>query len=501
MALSVTAAVFCCYIYSIKCVAGIVTGCAIILLLACASTVFVIGCKRGKFRLRLPIAFCMSLALSACAFGFGVSVVDEWNESARYDGYFYVTGRVTAVDLRSGEYRLNLENITLDGRPTGGMLRLSFETGEHSAADFVRCGDVLGFGANVQAVRLTENGKVNGTAFRTDIRYNAKTSIEIVAMKPGKATPMESFMNNWRDFYVENMGDKYGNIAFSILTGDKLALDYEITSYFSAAGLGHILAVSGLHVGFMALILGFMLKKLSKKVRYPIILAALIAYCAIADFSPSVTRALIMAVISGIGIMIGGRRDLLSSLLCAYSLILAVKPFYMFEAGFLFSFASIFGIALFSDSFKRKLIKHGVHDRVGNALGASASVTLSVFPAGSYLVGYINPISLITNAVLLPYVSVVFISIVCLTPIALIPGCGVLLVAPKYMLVALDYIAMGIASIPYSVIPLKTRGAVFLCYPVMFFASEFVMYPKKCTVAARVYSAATCIAIMGLCAL
>lgn len=501
VALTVTAAVFCCYLYLIERAAGIAAICVVIVSLGCASAIYIIRYKRGKIKLRVPLAFCIALVLSVSVVSFGTAVADEWNEGYRFSGYCYVTGRVSAVDMRSGQMRFNLNDVTINGEKANGLLRLGIEIGDYSAVDFVRLGDNLSFGGFVNAVKLYENGKINGTAFRTDIRYSAMVDIDSLSFSPGEAKPLESFMQNWRELYVQNMGVKYGNIAFSMLTGDKLALDYDVTSYFSAAGLGHILAVSGLHIGFMVLILNFLLKKFGRKVRYSVILAVMLAYTVIADFSPSVIRAVIMTVISGIGIMIGGRRDLMSSLLCSYSLILAVKPYYMFEAGFLFSFASIFGIALFANSFMLGLTKHGVNRKIAGSVCASTAVTLSTFPTGSYIVGYICPIALISNAVLIPYLTAVFISIVCLSPIAAIPGCGVMLVVPKYLLIALDYIAIGLSNIPYSTIALRTSGAVFLCYPLMFFASEFVMYPKKCKIAARSYSAAMCILLFAVCAL
>ncbi len=501
VALAVACAVFSVYLYMINSAAGIVIGCIVICVLCWLSCLFIIKFKRKIVKLRVVIAFTLAVALSACAFFIGISYVNEWNSGMRYDGYCYVTGRVCAINVATGKYKIDLDDITLDGDSVNGSIRISFEDDEFSVADIIRCGDILRFGANVRAVKLIDNGKVNGTAYRTNIRYTALVGSNDVSMSTGEARLLDDFLDSMRVFYTETMGDRYGNIAYSMLTGDKHALDYGTTLTYSAAGIGHILAVSGLHIGFIVLLLGFLLSKFGRKVRYSIIAVVLLLYCVIADFSPSVVRAVIMAVVSGIGMLIGGRRDLLSSLCLSFSLILGVKPLYMFENGFIFSFTSILGIALFSNSVKRFLVKHGAHNKIGNAIGASTAVTVTTFPACSYLVKYINPLSLIVNAVLLPYITVVFIVIVVFSPIAAIPGCGVLMTVPKYLLAALDHAAVGLSYIPYAVIPLKTAGAVFLCYPIMFFGSEFVMFPKKCKTAVTLYSAAACIAIMGLCAI
>lgn len=259
------------------------------------------------------------------------------------------------------------------------------------------------------------------------------------------------------------------------------------------------MAVSGLHIGFLIFVLNFVLYRLSKKVRFPIILAAIAGYTVLADFSPSVVRAVIMAVISGFAVFVGGRKDLLSSLLCAFSFILAVKPMYLFDAGFLLSFAAIFGIALFANSIRLFMAKRGAHNKIASGIGASVSVSVAVTPVQTYFFGQIQLLSVIANVILLPFVSVVFITLVATLPIAAIPYCGGILHASKYLLVALDYAAQGIAAVPFTIITVKTSAAVFLCYPVMFCASGYFMMNKGKT-AVILYSAAVCVLICYICA-
>ena len=284
-----------------------------------------------------------------------------------------------------------------------------------------------------------------------------------------------------------------------MLTGDKYGLDDEVSDYFTAAGLGHIMAVSGLHIGFLALALNFMLCKLGRKVRYPIVMTVLVGYAMLANFSPSVVRAVIMAAISGFAVFVGGRRDLLSSLLCAFSFILAFKPLYLFDAGFLLSFCAIFGIALFSNSIKLFLTKRGAHNKIANGIGASVAVSLGITPVQTYFFGRIHLLSVVANVLLLPFVSVTFIVILAMLPIAAIPHCGAVLYAGKYMLAAMDYAVQGIAAVPYVTFAIRTSAAVFACYPVMFCASGYFIMDKGKT-AAVVYSVAVCISIFAICA-
>ncbi|MDE6293369.1 MAG: ComEC/Rec2 family competence protein, partial [Clostridiales bacterium] len=276
----------------------------------------------------VAISFSLATVLCICAFSVGVATADKWEAGKEYDGYCSVTGRVCDIDVQMEQYRLFLDDLILNGKGADGILCLNLAKSYGNIADTVRMGDSLQFGANVNVKSLAdENGQVDGSAYRTDVRYTAYIGTDDIVQQFGEPRALEKFTSAIKAQLVDNMGEKYGNIAFSMLTGDKHGLTTGISGYFSAAGLGHIMAVSGLHIGFFVLLLNFVLCKVGKKIRYPIIAVVLLAYAVLADFSPSVVRAVIMVFISGIGILIGGRRDLLSSLLCAFSFILAVKPF------------------------------------------------------------------------------------------------------------------------------------------------------------------------------
>lgn len=497
----VAASVFCVYCYMYNRIAGIVLGILCIVACAVLAGIFIYRFIRNKSRLVVAISFSLATLLCICAFSVGVTTADKWEKGKEFDGYCSVTGRVCDIDVQTGQYRLFLDDLLLNGKSADGILRIDITASDRNIADTVRPGDGLQFGAQVRALDLaTTSGSINGSSYRTNVKYTASVSSDDIVQRFGEPRVLEKFTMAVKAQLVDNMGEKYGNIAFAMLTGDKHGLTGGITDYFSAAGLGHIMAVSGLHIGFFVLLLNFILCKVSKKIRYPIIAVVLLAYTVLADFSPSVVRAVIMVFISGIGILIGGRRDLLSSLLCAFSFILAVKPFYMFEVGFLLSFGALFGIAVFSGIISRFLLKHGAHRKVGEAISGSASATLGIIPAEAYFFGNIQLLAFLVNIFILPYITVVFISIVCLLPISAIPYCGPVLVACKYLLIPLDYIAYGIAHLPYTIIYLGSTWAVFLCYPLMFMAGDHVML-GKCKTAVSWYSLAVCLVVIIVSAL
>lgn len=499
VALSVGAAVFCVYVYSLNYIVGMVFASAYTATIVFITIMVIYKYITKRTKLRYAVAAALSFVLGISAFAVGAYTADDWRKGEACNGNCSVLGRVCAVDFSSGDYKFVIEDLYLNGKPVVGKMRVTVLPAENNAAEHVATGDKLSFEASVRHVKLISGFRINGNAYRTNIRYNVSVRGDALSVVFGAPSALEKFTAGLRELLVENMGEKYGNIAFSMLTGDKYALDGEIKDYFTAAGLGHIMAVSGLHIGFLIFVLNFVLYRLSKKVRFPIILAAIAGYTVLADFSPSVVRAVIMAVISGFAVFVGGRKDLLSSLLCAFSFILAVKPMYLFDAGFLLSFAAIFGIALFANSIRLFMAKRGAHNKIASGIGASVSVSVAVTPVQTYFFGQIQLLSVIANVILLPFVSVVFITLVATLPIAAIPYCGGILHASKYLLVALDYAAQGIAAVPFTVITVKTSAAVFLCYPIMFCASGYFMMNKGKT-AVILYSAAVCVLICYICA-
>lgn len=495
VASAVVGAVFCAYVYAINRAAGIALGVMLIVALAAITIVFAFKLVRKRVKPRVTVACGLAFVLSLIAFSIGVAEVCDWNNGLESGGYRFVSGRVCAVDTRTGEYRLYLEKLKFDGNNVDGVLCVGINAADENYVEFVDCGDTVSFSAFVIAGKLVD-GAVNGSAYRTNTRYYATVSANALRLDFGSPNFTERFLASIKKLFIDNMGDRYGNIAFSMVSGDKHTLYMGVSEYYSAAGLGHIMAVSGLHIGFMAMLLGFLLKKTGKKVRYPIIMSVLIAYAALADFSPSVVRAVIMTAAAMFSPFVGGRRDILSSLLCALSLILAFKPFYLFEAGFLLSFGAIFGIATFGNSIARFFMRHGAPRKIAQSIGTAIAVSIGITPAEIYFFNKLPVLTVLVNIAVIPYVAVVFIAIIVTAVIAAM-GLGGALTVGKYMLIPLDAIAQGMAFSPLVSITLFSTAAVFLSYPIMFCASEFFMIPKG-KPAILLYSVVACAALCAV---
>ena len=70
-------------------------------------------------------------------------------------------------------------------------------------------------------------------------------------------------------------------MAYAVLFGDKTTIDTYIYDSFAISGIAHILAVSGLHVGFLVLIILFIFNalKLNKKLQFVLLAILLFWLC------------------------------------------------------------------------------------------------------------------------------------------------------------------------------------------------------------------------------
>lgn len=141
----------------------------------------------------------------------------------------------------------------------------------------------------------------------------------------------------------------------ALITGDTSELSPDTRQSFRDAGLAHVLALSGLHVGIITIIFSLTLWPLyaagHRRLRSIIIMLILWSYCIITGFSPSVTRAVVMATILITGTLLQRRVSALNSLCAAALVILIFDPKAISSISFIMSFAAVISILIFANDF------------------------------------------------------------------------------------------------------------------------------------------------------
>lgn len=164
------------------------------------------------------------------------------------------------------------------------------------------------------------------------------------------------------------------------LIGDDNYVDYSTRDYFSKAGIAHILALSGTHVAIIVLILTaifFPLHAWGKiNAARVLIIVALWVYALLTGFSPSVTRAVVMATVYLVACMMERNSAPLNSVAVAVIIILLADPASLYSISFQLSFAAVVAIIICGERVR------------GNYVTGFIVVTLAATVATAPLVAY-----------------------------------------------------------------------------------------------------------------
>lgn len=388
-----------------------------------------------------------------------------------------VTGRVCDVG-RNGNQNKNvvLQNcVTDDGVKLNGKLSFyafdeieNYETG------------------NVVTVRGVVNGnyavtaKVNSYYYRNDIAYSMSQTTLLQVDKG------EMRLDEKARYYVYDVTQKYmpncGDTMYALLTGDRNAMDEQSKEAFSRAGVTHLLAVSGLHVGFVVAVLAFFVKRLRLNVMIEFLIVALplVFYAYVCNFAPSVVRAIVMLACVYFVQALHGKYDLLTSLSVAVSVLLLAKPLYLFDAGFQLSALSVFGIATIYNAYScwAKQRKFG---KVANYLLSSVALSFACSVSTLFLVaitfGQVPLFGVLVNVIAIPLASVTYV----VGAFGQIPFVGVVLLKiADGLLLLLQRLANVVASLSFATVAVVAVGAsVAIAMAVSFVVGGYVNLGKK----------------------
>lgn len=272
-------------------------------------------------------------------------------------------------------------------------------------------------------------GRVNFHGVDSERWYFADGIGALAHVKPGDnirlADPAWFDTQHWREIVHRELTDIAGQVpAFRMLVAlaiaDRRGLLNSDRSVLSATGTGHLLAISGLHVG-LAAIMGFYLGRLmllilpiGLKHGLTIILPwssawlAALMYSALAGFGVSTQRALIMLTVATVVIL--SRRNIHPFLawMIAMGLVLLWDPFAPLNAGFWFSFCAVAVLLMMF------VPRFGHMPGWRRMLYAQIVISLLLAPLGMFWFQQASLPGLLANLVAIPVVSMVIVPLVLL---------------------------------------------------------------------------------------
>ena len=212
-------------------------------------------------------------------------------------------------------------------------------------------------------------------------------------------------------------------ILKALLLGDRGSVSDTLSEDFQRTGLGHLLAISGLHVGLTATVVFFIFSRCfgyvpgllrrawTKKAAVVPALLAVWCYGMLAGMSPSTQRAVIMVTVFLATFLLERPHDTLNSVAVAALAILIIQPPALFAVSFQLSFMSVVAIVLGlslipkHDPSSSQGMRQAVFRRIAVFVSVSLAAIMGTLPLVLYYFNETSLIGIVTNLVFIPIIG------------------------------------------------------------------------------------------------
>ncbi len=245
-------------------------------------------------------------------------------------------------------------------------------------------------------------------------------------------------------------------IISAITLGEKGLLSNDVKDTFSAAGVSHILVVSGMHVGFIFLIIMWLMSIMPYRRRWIMVCLGLVilwSYALLTGLAPSVVRATFMFSMMLIFKVMGEKYRIKHALFFSATILLLCNPNTLFDVGFQLSYLAVIGIVYFySLVYKRILTFKSRSLRwVLSSVAVTISAQILTLPIVIYQFNQLPIYFIISNLFVTAFAPFLFLGGIALLPLSYIPyisiGAGWLM---SHFVGMFEWIINLIVAIPFS---------------------------------------------------
>ncbi len=231
----------------------------------------------------------------------------------------------------------------------------------------------------------------------------------------------------FRETFKKYLSDQTSSLLMALILGEKQDLDAGMVTSFRQVGVVHVLAISGLHVGFIiAFVFGFLsLLRLNQANKLAVLALVLVIYIILVRFKTPVIRASAMAVLFLTAKRFERRASVYNIIFASMFLILMIDPRELFKPGFQFSFSAVLSIIYGYEKLNHLLpfnnfLKNSKFGWINNYVSkwlwipflVSIAAVLGTLPLTLYYYGVIPLYAIFANLIIIPITGlIVFLSL------------------------------------------------------------------------------------------
>lgn len=352
---------------------------------------------------------------------------NDYNHDTNYSNYpvaFQKSNWIEGVireKLKSNEYndRFIVLVKKINHQHKKGKILLNL--GKSTRNQFLEVGHQLRFKTKLKPTSSPKNpSQFDYAAYLKNKQIYAQAYVESknILYHPSQVKDIWFFTSKLRNTIASNL-EKSGfdhtslAVAMALFLGQQQDIDSDITKDYQFAGAVHVLSVSGLHIGFIILVLNFLMQPIpntrsGRFLKVTISIVSLIAFGFLAGLAPSVLRSITMFSFVAIGHYLRRSTNIYNTLAVSMLLILLVQPYFIFDIGFQLSYAALFFIVwlqpLLSSYWKPQT---KVMQFFWDILTVSFAAQLGTLPLSIFYFHQFPGLFFVTNLVVLPLLSVI----------------------------------------------------------------------------------------------
>ena len=291
--------------------------------------------------------------------------------------------------------------------------------------------------------------------------------------------------------------------AFSV--GEKRGFSQELKEVYSDAGVSHLLALSGLHLGLFYMVVVTLLGFAGGSRKWYIareLLALLLlwVFAFVAGLTPSIVRAAVLFSLVSVGRCLRRDSSSLNSLAFAAMVMLLFSPRLLFDISFQLSFSAVLAIILLTPWINELLgcNKRGrLYRSAVSLLAVSFSAQVGVLPFVWYYFGTFPLYFLFANLLLVPLATVLMTLVVQLwvtVPVPLVQQCIAWLLS--WLLAFMNGVVEFVASLPAASVMLPQVSVAGACFTAFMLAAFFYCVMRRRYLFAALISMAAVVTVM-----